>query len=78
MFIGDEKKIRSSQAVDNITTTIRRVLLIEWFVRVYETKPRAVSEWLSFVHTDEPYNKLLIALLASCTLCVSGYLTLNT
>ena len=33
----------------------------------------------SFIHTDELYNKLLIiALLAHCTLCVSGYLTFNT
>ena len=23
---------------------------------VRDDKPRAVSEWLSFVHTDEPYN----------------------
>ena len=45
---------------------------------VRDDKPRAVSEWLSFVHTDEPYNKLLIALLAPCTLCISGYLTSNT
>ena len=45
---------------------------------VRDDKPRAVSEWLLSVHTNEPYNKLLIALLAPCTLCISGYLTLNT
>ena len=36
-------------------------------VSVEDDKPRAVGEWLSSVHTNEPYNKLLIAFLAPCT-----------
>ena len=54
------------------------VRLTIWFVDVYETIGHELfSEYLSSVHTDEPYNKLLIARLTPCTLCISGFLTLE-
>ena len=40
------------------------------------TRQKATSffEWLLSIHKDEPYINLLIAHLAPCTFCISGYL----
>ena len=42
------------------------VTLIVWFVHVYEQQATSCKRVVIVVHTDEPYNKLLIALLAPC------------
>ena len=62
------------------TVTFSKIFFSEipWPTKAIFLSTQALRDWLSFVHTDEPYNKLLIALLAPCTLCISGFLTLNT
>ena len=37
---------------------------------VRDDRPRAINKWLSFVHTDEPYNEFLIALSALCAFTI--------